>query len=58
MKSYKENVKQLNDIKKNLKNGYYSMAIIDLEFLTNQLKRELKETPFSKIAEIVKKKQL
>ena len=42
MKTYKENVKQLNIIKKELKSGDYPMAIINLEFLVNQLKRELK----------------
>lgn len=43
MKSFEENVKQLNTIKKELKTKEYPMAIIDLEFLVNQLKRELIE---------------
>ena len=55
MKSYKENVEQFESIKKKLESGYYSMAIIELEFLVSQLKRELKETPFYKIAEAVNK---
>lgn len=53
MKTYKENIKQLDSIKKKLESGYYSMAIIELEFLTKQLKSELSETPFYKIAEKV-----